>query len=441
MQTRQIAAWLGASALIAVAAAFTMSSAYAQAPVAAPKAAAKAEFCQGGGGCAGSKCQTAITPASAILPTAACPANGESQDGVDVFSWNEFIALNWPAMKGCVADPAKSILKVTSKDQGPVVWQTQASADDVFVDAGKTPAAWCNGAQLAALYAHTPRIMSHASKSPELNGKHLLTLGTGPTDIKAVGGVVTDPSGRWVRFERLMDQTEYKAIVGNKWYSASVLGNLKSITLPTGSLELKSAWKILTPAEIAGGRYYTTTATVYNDAKGDKSPGPNPVTLGLVGLHIIQKTEAQSGFFWSTFEHVDNDTVFANPGSTEPANTQTAKQPYTELDPKTGKPLNPPIPMKRVTPIPADPKLNAYYQKLLAGSVFANYRLISTQWGTGFNPLGKPKSVANLVTEVFVQNVKTTQGGEGCLACHLNATANNAIKTVTDHSFLFLEAK
>ncbi len=166
------------------------------------------------------------------------------------------------------------------------------------------------------------------------------------------------------------------------------------------------------------------------------------MTLGLVGLHIIQKTEAQQGFFWSTFEHVDNDKVFANSGSKETPNTQTAKKPYTELDTKTGKPLNPPIPMKRVVePIAANPDLNTYYQKLLAGSVFANYRLISTQWGVGVNPFGKPKNVSNLVIETFVQDLKTKTGGEGCLACHLNATANNTINTNTDHSFMFLEAK
>ena len=418
-------------------------AAYAQAPAQAPAAAALPKACTGGTGCPGSSCQLSITPSSALLPTAACPGGGgENQDAVDVFSWNEFVALNWPAMAGCVADPAKSILKIDSKNQGPVVWQTQASADDVFVAPGKTPSPWCGGAQVQALFAGKPHVMGHASKGPLLAHPLLgFTFGSGPTDIKAVGGVVTDPSGRWLRYERLMDQTEYKAIVGKKWYRASVLANLQTITLPTGSLELKSAWKILTPAEISGGRYYTTTAIVYNNAKGDKSPGPNPVTLGLVGLHIIQKTPQQQGFFWSTFEHVDNDAVFANPGSKEPVNKQTANEPYTELDPKTGKPLNPPIPMKRVTPLPVDPALNTYYQKLLAGSVFANYRLISTQWGVGVNPFGKPKNVANLVIETFVQSVKTPAGGEGCLACHLNATANNKIKTVTDHSFLFLEAK
>jgi len=264
-----------------------------------------------------------------------------------------------------------------------------------------------------------------------------------PTGVEAVGGVVTDQSGRWLRYERYMNQTEYNQVVPSQWYRLSVLNKLASITLPPGSLELKSSWKILTPQEIAGGRYYTTVATVYNSPAGTPSPGKNPVTLGLVGLHIIQKTPQQSGFFWSTFEQVDNDKVFFNPTSKTPVNTQTAPKPYVELNPN-GSPHNPAVQIKRVNKAAADPLLNAYYQKLLAGSVFANYRLISTQWQTGGAPQGVPPGVANITIETFVQSVSSPSTGKtpytGCLACHANARAVNN-KTVTDHSFLFLEAK
>jgi hypothetical protein len=220
-----------------------------------------------------------------------------------------------------------------------------------------------------------------------------------------------------------------------------VLNRISSLTLPTGSIEFKSAWKILTPAESASGRYYTTTATVYNTPDGAKSPGPNPVTLGLVGLHMIAKTPTRPGFLWSTFEQVDNDSVFFNPNSQAPVNTQTAKKPYKELNPN-GKPINPPIQIKRDTPVGADPQLNAYYQQLLAGSVFANYRLVSTQWQFGGAPQGAPPHVANIVIETYVQQAsnKAKNPSTGCFACHINATAKNG-KTNTDHSFLFLEAK
>ena len=193
------------------------------------------------------------------------------------------------------------------------------TSDDFFVAPNKTPAKWCTGGALGALFANNPRVLrtrrrrKHRQKpSPGSQARY-----PSPTDVKAVGGVVTDQGGRWLRYERLMDQAEYGAIVGSKWYRLGVLDYITSLTLPTGSLESKSAWKILTPAEIALRRYYTTTATVYNTPETAKSPGKNPVTLGLVGLHIIQKTPQQAQFFWSTFEQVDNESVFFNPGSND----------------------------------------------------------------------------------------------------------------------------
>ena len=111
---------------------------------------------------------------------------------------------------------------------------------------------------------------------------------------------------------------------------------------------------------------------------------------------------------------------------------------------QNGTPINAPVQIKRVNKIPADPNLTSYYQKLLAGSVFANYRLISTQWQTGGAPQGTPANVANIAIETYVQQVssqgKTRNPATGCLACHINATAANNT-TTTDHSFMFLEAQ
>jgi hypothetical protein len=447
----RIARWLGL-----VAALFIVDGANAAPPIKA---------CQGGTGCAGSTCPASITSAQATVPDNACPFAGESQSGVDVFSWNEFIAFNWPATQTCMPDTTKSILNVKLLNQGPVVWQTQMSSDDVFVASGQSPAPWCNGKSLAALFAKQPIELLHTAQTaaPPQSLAHLASVISPPTDVTAVGGVVTDQSGRWLRYQRLTNQTEYNAIVGNKWYQLSVLNSLKTLTLPTGSIEFKSAWKILNGMEIKSGRYYTTQATVFNTPDGAKSPGPNPVTLGLVGLHIIHKTPTQGGFFWSTFEQVDNDKVFINPHKGGPFNTQTAQTPYTELNPNA-TPVNAPVQIKRNNKIAADPALNAYYQKLLAGSVFAHYRLVSTQWQFGGAPQGAPPNVANIVIETYVQDAAATPAAvsalpasffpplppghpavgatppSGCLGCHIDATTANG-KVVTDHSFLFLEAK
>jgi hypothetical protein len=457
----RIALWLGLAAALLI-----VDGANAAPPV-QPKACTNA-----GKICPGSTCLSSITAAQATVPYEACPAGGESQDSVDIFSWNEFIAFNWPATQACVPDTTKSILDIKPGNQGPVVWQTQMSSDDLFVAPGASPAAWCSGKSLAALFAKQPIDLSHTAQTaaPPQSLDRLASVISEPTDVEAVRGVITDQAGRWLRFERLTNQTEYTAIVNNNWYRLSVLNGpppkppLLSLTLPPKSVEFKSAWKILTPGEIASGRYYTIQAVVYNTPDGQKSPGANPVTLGLVGLHIIQKTQRPGGFFWSTFEQVDNEKVFFNPHGKGPTNTQTAQKPYTELD-KNAKPINAPVQIKRLHKIAADPALNAYYQKLLAGSVFAHYRLISTQWQTGIVVQGEPPYVANIVIETYVQNAKSkpqaasafpadffppppghpavgasaTQS-TGCLACHINATAKNG-KTVTDHSFLFLEAQ
>jgi hypothetical protein len=193
---------------------------------------------------------------------------------------------------------------------------------------------------------------------------------------------------------------------------------------------------VLTPAEQASGKYYTTSATVFNTPAGDASPGKNPVTLGLVGLHIVHKTD--KFFFWSTFEHVDNDKVFFNPKSNAAKNTQTAKPPYVALDPKTKMPTAPGVNVVRETPIQASSAINSYYRGLLAGSVFANYQLITTQWQFNLTPAA-PQYAANITMETYVQResrpnptIPTKQPFTGCLYCRAFSK--------WDQSFVFLEA-
>jgi hypothetical protein len=155
-------------------------------------------------------------------------------------------------------------------------------------------------------------------------------------------------------------------------------------------------------------RFYKIQAIIYNDGAAPTiSPGPNPVTVGLVGFHIIHKTATQPNWVWSTFEQVDNLTrSFFNPNcpaSTCPPNVQLAKKPYTELD-SNGKPLNPPTQVTRLNPVndPSATALNAVFQKLLGNSVWANYQLVSTQWSDG-QVFPIPAYLANTTMETFAQ--------------------------------------
>jgi hypothetical protein len=386
--------------------------------------------------CAGSTCQLSIGAGSAMIPTEPCPRFGSNQEDVDVFSWNEFIAYNWPAAKSCVADTSKSILQVKSGSNGPLLWQSQMSTDDLFNGPGGKPAAWCKA---PALFMASPRAFHHIAKAPpaaRLLGAAFEKVAEPSSPLQAKGGVLTDQSGRWVRYEKLVNQTEYQYIVSNNlWNQTGLKG--KTVTFPVGSTEFKASWKVLTPAEAASGRYYTTSATVFNTPAGNDKVGPNPVTLGLVGLHIVHKTD--KFFFWSTFEHVDNDKVFFNPKSNAAPNTQTAKTPFVELDPNTKQPTAPGVNVVRLTPIQASSAINSYYRGLLNGSVFANYQLITTQWQFNLNTGGAPQYAANITMETYVQResrpnptTPTKQPFTGCLFCHAFSK--------WDQSFVFLEA-
>ena len=419
------------------------------APVPPPFCALATKDCPAGVG----QCVVApITTAQATIPTKVCTGpfgegGNPTQQFVDTYSWNLFLALNWPASTAnCAADTSKSIVHVRSGDGTYVVWQTWMPSEKVFVNPGtQTPAAWCSGNGLAA---GAQRIFVHDAKATPmaktLGGKFLQIAEPGGNVLQAAGGVLTDQSQRWVRYERIMNQTEYNYIVNQaKIWNAPQLQALKNsggkIVIPAGSVEVKSAWKVLTPSEMSGGRYFTTQAIVCNTPDGQRTPcDDKPVTLGLVGLHLVQQVNDGGTMFWSTFEQVDNDTVFFNPNSRDPVNKDLAKQPYVELD-ASCKGINTPTQAKRVNPIAADPALNHYYQQLLAGSVFANYRLVSTQWTTGTDLNGTPSNVLNLMLETYVQTPPAS-GPTGCFMCH-----SQSVTVIPgqdgNHSFFFLEAQ
>jgi hypothetical protein len=209
-----------------------------------------------------------------------------------------------------------------------------------------------------------------------------------------------------------MNQDEYNYIMSKTlWTKAGQQSaGIPSFPVkPTGAIEFKSAWKVLGVGDDAS-HFFTTSAIVYNDADGAPSPGQNPVTVGLVGLHIIHKTSLQHNWIWSTFEQVENDTKsFYNsscPASQCPPDKPTVANPTTALELNAqGKPNYSPAQVVAVTPTSAQ-SLNSDFQKMLAGTPWAYYQLISTQWvgeaGTG----AKPAQLGNSVQETFLPNVQ-----------------------------------
>jgi hypothetical protein len=183
-------------------------------------------------------------------------------------------------------------------------------------------------------------------------------------------------------------------------------------------------------------------------------------TVGLVGLHIVQKTPTRPQWIWSTFEQVDNvppaqpgapGTFAFNNGSGTP---MPAKNPYSinPLPTPTPSPFNVtrtmPISTLVVQGLPSTVQTNANYQKALKslGSVFQYYQLVMTQWpvpgNTPSNPgtprfsfpgTGATTSFANTTMETFDQ-ASITVGG--CMSCHtITKTATDFLWSLADHAF------
>lgn len=400
----------------------------------------------------------------------------EGQAGADLFSWQTFIALNWPAnVSNCGADTTNGSSILSGK--GPVVWETYLTAEQVYVAAGSQPDAWCANGVSATSFSKLPqKVQDLANKTGVY--RFLRRSSKFPHGFdQASGQPLVDQNGRFVRYEVRINPDEYNYLIADTLWSAAgqknFIANSKTVSFPVGAtkygqvgaMEIKAAWKVLGKGDDPS-RFYTIKAIVYNDdSEQDPSPGENPVTLGLVGLHIAHKTPTQADWVWSTFEQVDNLTKsFYNPNCNNcPVNVPLPASDSLELSPD-GKPLNAPTQVTRINPIQdsAAVALNNRFQTLLKGSVWSNYQLVSTQWLL-FDDVA-PGFLANSVLETFLQgpnppsygNFKINAGqsyftspdyhpfapgiSSSCMGCHYvaNLPGTNA---KADFSFLMGEAK
>ncbi|MFT5549366.1 MAG: hypothetical protein ACI9CO_001292 [Candidatus Azotimanducaceae bacterium] len=77
--------------------------------------------------------------------------------------------------------------------------------------------------------------------------------------------------------------------------------------LPIGTIELKMAWKVL--ADHEKNRYVSIKKDIVATSADGKSKILKDVTLGLVGIHIIQSTAKHPEMMWGSYEHVDNNPL------------------------------------------------------------------------------------------------------------------------------------
>jgi hypothetical protein len=412
----------------------------------------------------------ACSPSLAVNSTLPTDTQIAAQPEVNCFAWQSFIALNWPASPTQRGQPDTS---KTAQDFGQpddtslTVWQSYKAPEDVFLPGAAAPQPWNTGDEIPPPCAEIAR----ANNAPNVKVLQMISKFDDfiPNTVQASGQILVDQDSNMVWYEKRLNEKEFDYIVGNQLYNADIQATVamsSGIQLPVGSIELKAAWRVLEgqPSEIVS-RYKTAQAILYNPSTNTCTP---PTLMGLVGLHIIRKTNDMQQIMWSTFEQVDN--LPGAPGATPPYsfNNPNCQSP----DPCTpnATPLPTPIPPAQPTlePVQVSRKfaisgdvqtLNSSAQQVIQqanpNSVWQYYQLIDVRWPQGSQSnLPGPKATVPISIQTFqftstngsnLSNVtmETYVQQNDCLNCHVfaavapSAAAGCSPKLASDFSFVF----
>jgi hypothetical protein len=402
-------------------------------------------------------------PFDATFGSSTSLTTDQVQQGFDIFSWASFVALNWPSNP----DGTPMDGPITSNPTAPRVWEAYIEASGVFKPDGAMPDTWGGTntflASLVPDHKQGQKVLFASSKNV-LSEIYQANFGT------ATFPWIADLNSKYVFYEVHLNKPEYDYISQTTLYSkngqTAFLAKNATISFPQGSnstescaprsapcygaIEVKASWKQLGAGDDPT-KFYTVVATLIDPATDNQIPN---VTIGLVGLHIITRTQHASQWVWSTFEHVANAPDAPPPpfhqGATveplppgshfnfnDPTQPQQAKgynyEPSPWPLPSGQQPPENPTPTQ-ITRVVNNvcingawtQSLNSTMQAELAGTVWANYRLVSTQWQAGSanaNPncasggggVFCPGNLTNTTMETYVQS---NNFSGSCMSCH-----------------------
>lgn len=256
------------------------------------------------------------------------------------FAWQEFIALNWPAVPqsgkaGQRDTPDPTQLFGSPTYTGPLTWQTFRAKVEIFNAAkaggsappGYNPTAPSYGYDALPQYAYSTPIPPYGTPTPgtppwiNLDENDEIGVNRMYAGVSASAGF---PAPQ-VLFAAKANRAEYAYVAKNQWFlkskvqpvqnaTMSYLSRTKTspppggstyVSLPNNAIELKMAFRPLTPAEVASGRFHQQTVRYYR-ANAQGQPSYVDTTMGLLALHIIQKTPSRPYFVYATFGQADN---------------------------------------------------------------------------------------------------------------------------------------
>lgn len=374
------------------------------------------------------------------------PNDNTIQRAADIFSWQQFIALNWPADPSRRGEPAAG---QPIGAAGPRVWESWKEAFEVYLKGGKKPAAWNVAAPMPKACGGVGKMLLRTAKASDVVDQSLQALpadGTLPASLK-------DQKGRMVRYEIRLNRTLFDYVVQRGLYDGARQVKADAVDFPAGSQLVKAAWREVDDQEAAA--FLTTDACVCDDKDVDEPTHCSVRRMGLAGFHLMTKTAAAPQWIWSTYEQADN--VVAVHPAVKPLNNPAC--PAETCPPNKQTPDGVPTQLTRVIPIPdQDPEcsktdqaldnvvqLNADVAKALsqAKSSLSNYELVNTQWpvrstqkkaATVFQV--RPALLGNTTMESFSQDTSS------CMGCHVMSRTLNPDRFVSaDFSFTLNNAQ
>jgi hypothetical protein len=344
-----------------------------------------------------------------LLPVDVCGIGEIGSADFYAFSWKIFKFLVWPASSGQRGSP-DTTRKITDTT-GPRTFETLKADWETFLPDAAQPPPWNDYSSVAAPCKNHPEIKPGALVLAAFSEFGNLT-----EDEPSLSNLLVAQNRTYVRYQAAYNEQVYEKIRANRLYNAATVGAIPvpgsdmpvqdSAIQSEGALTVKSAWielpsgKQAVPTQIDPSRFYVRDDAWLQEPKTGEC---RKATVGLVGLHIVNKTLSRPQWIWSTFEHVDNvpePSGGASGGSYTFHNGDfgTHMTDHPEDDFRIPKPATAPGPgvpprayqVERLQKIePAAKQANLAQKEELGrlGSVWQYYKLVMTQWpGTPFAP-------------------------------------------------------
>jgi hypothetical protein len=364
-------------------------------------------------------------PDNWICPFQPPDSQPQAKQLIECFAWKTFIAVNWPGSYSQTLKQWKPKETITIANDEVLRWVVWHQSSEVFKEDGSQPADIV-----------TP-FRPHRLESDGIDQD-----GDGTVDP------LWDQNGEKVYYETRVNQSWFEFVVNSRLYNQQgqkAFGPLVKFEngqcdsyRKNGTIELRLAWKLMSPDEIQGGRFYTRTVQLPTPAK------TQPVVVGLVGMHIARKTLGHPDWIWATFEQIDNvreNDLGAGKQSKPSFNNPDCRDCPVNQKPTVANGLcTTPCGVCRTQvtrpELPADTKaLNEQAQKLLRreNSVWQYYELIGTQYAPEPDKPPVPATLRNVVMETYLPQ-------SNCISCHRDAKMADKV-TPADFSFQPMKAQ